>query len=55
MVDSAYRAGARARIRTAHYACAACEEKPRRKVGIRAKKERKSTLFRQNKKREKFM
>ncbi len=55
MVDSAYRAGARARIRTAHYACAAREEKPRRKAGIRVKKERKSTIFRQNKKREKFM
>lgn len=55
MVDSAYRAGARARIRTAYYACAAREEKPRQKVGVWVKKERKSTLFRQNKKGEKFM
>lgn len=49
-MDSAYRAGARARIRTAYYACAAREKKPRRKAGVWVKKERKSTLFRQNKK-----
>lgn len=42
MVDSAYRAGARARIRTAYYACAAREEKPRRKAGIREKKGKKA-------------
>lgn len=45
MVDSAYRAGARARIRTAYYACAAREEKPRRKAGIRVKKREKKHAF----------
>ncbi len=41
-MDSAYRAGARARIRTAYYACAAREEKPRRKAGVRVKKGKKA-------------
>lgn len=48
-MDSAYRAGARARIRTAYYACAAREEKPRRKAGIRVKKARFSAKIKKEK------